>query len=94
MPTRALVFALITTAFLLGCGLDKGDWLGPVERGLRAAFNGWDMWSTEAVRPYEDPMPQKVEGTVATEDELSIQPFGALDPRRGEPLRCSTCPSR
>jgi hypothetical protein len=81
MPTRALVFALITTAFLLGCGLDKGDWLGPVERGLRAAFNGWDMWSTEAVRPYEDPMPQKVEGTVATEDELSIFPKKTEKPR-------------
>lgn len=45
----------------LGC--ENGDWLGPVERGLRSGVNGWDMWATESVRPYENPMPAAVPGT-------------------------------
>lgn len=52
---------------------EEGDWLGPVERGLRALVNGWDMWATDAVRPYEDPMPELVPGTVPTEDRFSFQ---------------------
>jgi hypothetical protein len=56
----AIVAALIAAA----CSPFDGDWLGPVERGLRSGVNGWDMWATEAVRPYEDPQPERVEGTV------------------------------
>lgn len=63
---------MIVSLGLTGCGLDKGDWLGPVERGARYAFNGWDMWHTELVRPYEDPMPPRVEGTVPIKDEFSM----------------------
>ena len=44
--------------------VEKGDWLGPLERLGRAAFHGWDMWANEGVRPYERPMPRRVEGTV------------------------------
>ena len=45
--------------------IDEGDWLGPAERGIRAALNGWDMWDTPAVRPYQEPMPARVPGTVS-----------------------------
>jgi len=57
-----LVFGLLLP---LASGCEDGDWLGPVERGLRGMFNGWDMWATEAVRPYEEEMPGRVEGTVS-----------------------------
>lgn len=58
--TRALPF--LSLLFLLSCG--DGDYLGPVERTLRSAFNGWDMWFDEGIAPYERPMPNKVQGTV------------------------------
>ncbi|MBW2277001.1 MAG: cytochrome c [Deltaproteobacteria bacterium] len=54
--------ALVAALFLAGC--EDGDWLGPVERGIRAGVNGWDMWATDAVRPYEQPQPPVVPGTV------------------------------
>jgi len=53
--------ALLLALALPGCG--RVDWFPP-ERWMRAAFNGWDMWATEAVRPYETPMPPVPEGTV------------------------------
>ena len=43
---------------------EYGDWMGPVERTLRSVLNGWDMWATESVRPYENPMPENVPGSV------------------------------
>ena len=67
---------LILAFFLWGVGSSgctDGDWFGPVERGLRAAFDGWDMWATDAVRPYEDPMPPTPEGTMPTTDHFSIR---------------------
>ncbi len=67
------VLAVIVSIGVAGCRLEDGDWGGPTERGLRAAFNGWDMWNTETVRPYEDPMPPRVEGTVPVSDEFSIE---------------------
>jgi len=42
---------------------DKGDYFPP-ERALRAAFNGWDMWDTDAVAPYKAPMPATPAGAV------------------------------
>ncbi|MBM4386220.1 MAG: cytochrome c [Deltaproteobacteria bacterium] len=53
---------MLISISLLSCG--DGDYLGPVERTLRSAFNGWDMWFTEGVSPYELPMPGGVEGTI------------------------------
>jgi hypothetical protein len=71
MRVRLLALTLFLVPTVLGC--DSGDWLGPMERGFRAAFNGWDMWSTEMVRPYEEPMPRRVEGTVPVTDEFSLR---------------------
>lgn len=70
-----LIGGLILGATVLfgTAGCEEGDWLGPVERGLRAAVNGWDMWTTDAVQPYEDPMPPAVEGTVATDGIPSFE---------------------
>lgn len=53
------LFAVVAT------GCEEGDWLGPFERGLRGMVNGWDMWATEAVRPYEEEMPGDIEGAVS-----------------------------
>ena len=53
---------LIVALFAMGCG--SHDWFGPVERGARTLFNGWDMWATPSVRPYEEPMPPTLEGVV------------------------------
>jgi mono/diheme cytochrome c family protein len=79
MRSRLGTSTLLLAALVLGC--DSGDWLGPMERGFRAAFNGWDMWTTEAVRPYEDPMPERVEGTRPVTDEFSLQAGrAALEP--------------
>jgi hypothetical protein len=61
------------TAAALIAGCEDGDWLGPVERGLRAGVNGWDMWNTDAVRPYEEPQPPTVPGTVPTDRWYSFQ---------------------
>lgn len=87
----------LSLAAVLPWGCERGDWLGPVERGARALFNGWDMWSTEASSPYEGPMPAGVPGTVpaggrptlaATREALSRVPKitrihrGALTYRR------------
>jgi mono/diheme cytochrome c family protein len=63
---------LVLGWMLLGASC-QGDWLGPVERGARAAFNGWDMWNTPAVRPYEDPMPEPVAGTVPMTPVLDLE---------------------
>ncbi|MBW2535117.1 MAG: cytochrome c [Deltaproteobacteria bacterium] len=54
-------------------GCEEGDYLGGVERGIRAGVNGWDMWDGDYVRPYEDPAPPRVEGTVPREDRFSIE---------------------
>ena len=72
-----LAVILLTTA------CEKGYEDGPFERGARAALDGWDMWNTAAVRPYEAPMPDTPEGTVQVEDRFSFeagrQAFRALD---------------
>ncbi len=65
------VFSLLAACIMTGC--EDGDWLGPFERGLRAAVNGWDMWATESVRPYEEAMPKKVEGTVPVSDRFGYE---------------------
>ena len=57
----ALVTLAAAMILLASC---EGDYLGPAERGARAAFNGWDMWQTPAVRPYETPMPTTPPGAV------------------------------
>jgi hypothetical protein len=56
--------ALLGLLLLPAAFTERGDWLGPVERAARAALHGWDMWATEAVRPYEPPMPQVPDGAV------------------------------
>jgi hypothetical protein len=50
---------------VLAAGCERGDWLGPFERAVREVTFAWDMWDTDAVRPYERPMPPVPEGTVA-----------------------------
>jgi len=54
---------LVVVALLPLALFDRGDWF-PFERTIRAAVNGWDMWSTPAVRPFEGPMPPAPEGAV------------------------------
>jgi len=62
--SKIALASLVAALLLLGC--EDGDWLGPVERGLRGGVNGWDMWATDSVRPYEEPLPPAVPGTVPT----------------------------
>jgi hypothetical protein len=56
--------ALAVALLLAFAGCDRGDWFGPLERVAREALMAWDMWATDAVRPYEAPMPSTPEGTV------------------------------
>ncbi len=70
-PMGCMAVAAILCLGTIGC--EDGDWLGPVERGLRGALDGWDMWDTDAVRPYQDPMPEIVEGTVPILDRTSFE---------------------
>jgi mono/diheme cytochrome c family protein len=63
MRGSRLVFLLSLGLVPLSLACDKGDYFPP-ERALRAAFNGWDMWDTDAVSPYKAPMPAKPEGVV------------------------------
>ena len=65
-----LGLALVAVSLPLSA-CDKGDQLGGVERAARAAFNGWDMWETSAVRPYENPMPQPPAGAVPTTGRMN-----------------------
>lgn len=78
---KRCLLALLVTTTLSGC---HGDWLGPIERGARAAFNGWDMWDTPSVRPYEAPLTLPVEGTQTVERRASyqqaVQQMTALSP--------------
>ena len=62
---------LLVTIFASGCG--SHDWFGPLERGARTLFNGWDMWDTPMVRPYEDPMPPVPTGSVAIKAKPDYQ---------------------
>lgn len=89
------IFLVLAMPFILS---DRGDWLGPLERGMRAAFNGWDMWNTTAVRPYEvDAMPPYVEGTVPTrgliEYEEGMRELAGVGPD-GRPERAALVYSR
>jgi hypothetical protein len=62
--TRRSVILAAAAAALLAASCDRGDYLGPMERTLRTILGGWDMWSTDAVRPYERPMPAVPDGSV------------------------------
>jgi mono/diheme cytochrome c family protein len=59
----AIAAAVVGAALLPAALYDWGDWF-PFERTARALFNGWDMWSTAAVRPFQKPMPQVPSGAV------------------------------
>jgi len=61
---RRCVLIMTAAAAILAASCDRGDYLGPVERTVRTIVGGWDMWSTDAVRPYERPMPAVPEGSV------------------------------
>lgn len=67
---------------------DRGDYLGPLERGARAAIGAWDFWATEHVRPYETPMPRTPAGTVPVSGratyERALAEVGAL-PEQARP---------
>jgi mono/diheme cytochrome c family protein len=45
---------------------------GPFERGARAIFFAWDMWDTEAVRPFENPLPPTPEGVVPVTGKVTF----------------------
>ena len=66
MRARGLLSILALALPPLGTACDKGDYFPP-ERALRAAFNGWDMWDTDAVSPYQAPMPAKPAGAIAVD---------------------------
>ena len=69
---RGILMVLgIVTVSVTAC--EKGYEDGPFERGARTALNGWDMWDTPSVRPYEAPMPDTPEGSVPTEDRFSYK---------------------
>lgn len=73
MNKKAIVFTLVTTLLLLAVpACDKGDYFGPMERTFRSSFNGWDMWNTDAMRPFEADMPLPVPGTVQVNGRMSF----------------------
>lgn len=72
MMTRKLALAASIAMFLF-TACENGYEDGPFERGVRTALNGWDMWDTPVVRPYENPMPATPEGSVPTEDRFSFE---------------------
>ncbi len=78
-----LGLALVVVSLPLSA-CDEGDQLGGVERAARAAFNGWDMWETAAVRPYEGPMPQPPEGAVPIHGRLDYARAAAAADRRSQ----------
>jgi len=69
--TRWILLAALAALGATAC--ENGDWLGPAERGARAAFDGWDMWATESVRPYETPMPLRPAGTVPIDGKAGYE---------------------
>jgi mono/diheme cytochrome c family protein len=79
---RDLRAPLLLAPLLALAGCDRGDQLGGVERAARAAFDGWDMWDTEAVTPYQRPMPLPVAGTVPTTPRRTYEVAAAEADRR------------
>lgn len=63
----ALALFILLTVVVPMIIFERGDYLGPLERSARAILSGWDMWATESVRPYEDPMPESVPGAVSVD---------------------------
>ena len=51
------IVALLVLLVLPAAFTEQGDYLGPAERWARWALDGWDMWATDMVRPYEHPLP-------------------------------------
>ncbi len=82
MKRGRILLLLPALMSLSACEAIWHDAFGPAERGARALFNGWDMWNTPAVRPYERPMPNTPEGTVqATPELLPSSTFAAAKVR-------------
>jgi hypothetical protein len=63
MRIRPPWFVFLPALLSLIAACDKGDYFPP-ERALRAAVKGWDMWHTDAVSPYQSPMPAKPAGAI------------------------------
>jgi hypothetical protein len=78
----ALPILLLLAAGTLGASLLFGDGCGPVERTARALVNGWDMWDTAMVRPFEPPLTGLPSGVVTFEE-----PLDALAAAQGEAAR-------
>lgn len=82
MRAIAAALAMLAAVSLTGC--DRGDWLGGAERVTREAVDGWDMWETPAVQPFEKPMPLPVHGTVAVNGapdfEQALLQLSEMDP--------------
>jgi len=73
---------LIAVIALAVHNCDEGDQLGSVERVARAAFHGWDMWETAAVRPYERPMPLPPAGAVPIDGRNNYAAAAAIADRQ------------
>lgn len=70
MSRTAHTAVLAVLVLLTSC--DRGDWF-PLERTAREVLLAWDMWDTDAVRPYEHPMPAVPEGVVSIERKMSFE---------------------
>jgi len=87
VKAHILVPVLSVALLASGCEAIWHDAFGPAERLARTLFNGWDMWQTPAVRPYEDPMPGIPAGAVQARPaagplatfETARHAFDALD---------------
>ncbi len=85
---KRLVVALVVLFLVFGLVpwlvVERGDWMGPLERLARAMMQGWDMWAVESVRAYERPMPGRPEGAVPVSGragyEQGVRAIAALDP--------------
>lgn len=64
MRSRHLLSLCAAALVATGCEAIWHDAFGPAERLARTLTNGWDMWQTPAVRPYEHPMPGTPAGAV------------------------------
>ncbi len=77
---RALVAPLVVVGLIAFAvhDCDEGDQLGSVERVARAWWNGWDMWTTAGVYPYEKPMPLPPDGVVPINGRIHYETVAQL----------------
>lgn len=69
---RTLVMSIVVV-LAAGCSLKDGDYLGPAERELRTLTNGWDMWDSASITPYESPRPATVPDVLGRPRPMSFE---------------------